>query len=222
MNFRKGLPVTFTIYGLEDNAPELMPVKKLFKQGVVKKVEASAKVRTSKDMDGEDASEQHERQDIAAQAYKVTEQLLPVRPSVLLAGQVMSAPVVALAPGAMISEALRQFRESAFRHVPVVSSAGRLVGIVSERDILRRLAGLTANYRPQASTSHDDVQVEQVMTPKVLTASVDTDVRYIARLFVEQKVGAMPVVRDHVLHGIITRSDVLRAVMRHYVLELWA
>jgi len=213
--------VTFTIYGLEDNAPELMPVKKLFKQGVVKKVEASAKVRTSKDMDGEDASEQHERQHLAAQAYKVTEQL-PIRPSVLLAEQVMSAPVVTLAPGAMISEALRQFRENAFRHLPVVSSAGRLVGIVSERDILRRLAGLTASYQPQASTSQDDVQVEQIMTPKVLTASVDTDVRYIARLFVEQKVGAMPVVRDHMLHGIITRSDVLRAVMRHYVLELWA
>jgi len=221
MNYRKGLPVTFTIYGLEDNAPELMPVKKLFKQGVVKKVEASAKVRTSKDKGGEDASEQHERQHPAAQAYKVAGQL-PVRPSVLLAEQVMSAPVVTLAPGAMISEALLQFRENAFRHLPVVSSAGRLVGIVSERDILRRLAGLTASYQPQASTSQDSVQVEQIMTPKVLTASVDTDVRYIARLFVEQRIGAMPVVRDHVLHGIITRSDVLRAVMRHYVLELWA
>ena len=60
------------------------------------------------------------------------------------------------------------------------------------------------------------------MTPRVLTANVDADARYIARLFVEQRIGAMPVATDGVLQGIITRSDVLGAIMWHYVLELWA
>ncbi len=60
------------------------------------------------------------------------------------------------------------------------------------------------------------------MTPRVLTASVDTDVRYIARLFAEQHIGAMPVAKEGELKGIITRSDLLGAVMRHYGLELWA
>jgi len=56
----------------------------------------------------------------------------------------------------------------------------------------------------------------------VLTASRDTDVRYIARLFVEQRVGALPIVSDGELQGIIAHGDVLSAVMRHFVLELWA
>ncbi|MFV2031347.1 MAG: CBS domain-containing protein [Gammaproteobacteria bacterium] len=60
------------------------------------------------------------------------------------------------------------------------------------------------------------------MKSPVLTASEDTDVRYIARLFVEQRIGALPIVADGELKGIVTRSDVLSAVMRHFVLQLWA
>lgn len=60
------------------------------------------------------------------------------------------------------------------------------------------------------------------MAPQVLTASIDTDVRHIARLFVEQHIGAMPIVKEEKLKGMITRSDVLGTVMRHYALELSA
>ena len=54
-----------------------------------------------------------------------------------------------------------------------------------------------------------------------VTADVDTGARYITQLFVEQRIGAMPVATDIVLRGIITRSDVPGALMRHYVLESW-
>lgn len=60
------------------------------------------------------------------------------------------------------------------------------------------------------------------MTPRVLTASVDIGVRCIARLFVEQHIGAMPVVEAGQLKGMIIRSDVPGAVMGHYTVELWA
>lgn len=61
------------------------------------------------------------------------------------------------------------------------------------------------------------------MTSNVLSASSDTDVRYIARLFVENRIGAMPVVlKNGNLAGIITRSNILDAVMRHFNMELWA
>lgn len=211
--------MTFTIYGLEDHEP--WPVNRFSKQRAVEEIEAIAAAHSNKAKIRQDTSEQHERQQSATQAYEASEQL-SARPSALLAEQVMTTPVVALAPEAMVSEALRQFRANAFRHVPVVSSANRLVGIVSERDILRYLAGLSSNYQPQEPTVKDDARVEQVMTPRVLTAAVDTDVRYIARLFVEHRIGALPIVKDHALEGIITRTNVLEAVMRHYVLELWA
>lgn len=210
--------MTFMIYSL--NGHERMPLEKVFKERVVERSHAITAQRTIEEMWHLGASEQHDRQASAAQAYRAIEQL-PTSPAVLLAEQVMTAPVVTLTPEATVTEALHQFQANTFRHVPVVSSAGRLVGIVSERDILRYLAGLTASYQPQAPSS-SDARVEQVMTPQVLTANVDTDVRYIARLFVEQHIGAIPVTKDGALQGIITRSDVLGAVMRHYVLELWA
>lgn len=210
--------MTFMIYSLDGH--ERMPLERLFKERVVEKTDAIAAQRPVEEKGHYDATEPHARQPSAAQAYRAVEQL-PNSPAVLVAEQVMTAPVVTLTAEAMITEALRQFQANAFRHVPVVSSAGRLVGIVSERDILRHLAGLTASYQPRFPSS-GDMRVDEVMTPRVLTANVDTDVRYIARLFVEQRIGAMPVAKEGALLGIITRSDVLGAVMRHYVLELWA
>ena len=132
----------------------------------------------------------------------------------------MTSPVVVLTPEASITEALRPFQKNAFRHIPVVTSAGRLVSIVSDRDILRYLAGLSESYQQQIPHT-SDARVKQLMTPQVLTASTDTDIRHIARLFVEQHIGAMPIVKNGKLGGIITRSDVLGTVIRHYALELW-
>lgn len=209
---------SFAIYGL--NGHELMPLEKVFKTPVVEKTAAIVAVRPIDDREHSGVSEQQHRRRQAEQAYKAVEQL-PRSPSVLLAEQVMTSPVVTLTPEAILTEALRQFQINAFRHIPVVSSVGRLVGIVSDRDILRYMSGLTESYQQQAPHTND-ARVEQLMTPRVLTASADTDVRYIARLFVEQHIGAVPVVEEGELKGIITRSDVLRAVMRHYSLELWA
>jgi len=213
--------MTFMIYSL--NGHERMPLEKVFKERVVERTDAITAQRPIEELEHHDASQQDDRQPSAAQAYRAVAQL-PTSPAVLMAEQVMTAPVVtltSLTSESRITEALQQFQAKAFRHVPVVSPAGGLVGIVSERDILRYLAGLTVGYRPQVPPT-GDARVEQVMTPQVLTAGIDTDVRYIARLFVEQHIGAMPVMKDGELKGIITRSDMLGAVMRHYVLELWA
>ena len=208
----------FAIYGV--NGHEIMPLDKVFKNRIVEKSAAIAAARAINDREHPGASEQHDQQHPVEQAYRGVEQL-PKSSPVLLAEQVMTSPVVTLTPDARITEALRQFQINAFRHIPVVSKAGILVGIVSDRNILRYLAGLSENYQQQPPHT-DDARVEQLMTPQVLTASVDTDVRYVARLFVEQHIGAVPVVKEGELKGIITRSDVLRAVMRHYTLELWA
>jgi len=207
----------FEIYGLNNH--ELMPLGKVFKKPIVEKTEAVAAEPPIDVMEHTDDSTQHGRQHLADQTYRTVEQL-PNNPSVLLAEQVMTSPVLTLAPEVIITEALEHFQFNAFRHVPVVSSVGRLVGIVSDRDILRYLAGVTESHQrqfPHAST----VSVEQLMIPRVLVARIDTDVRYIARLFVEQHIGAMPVVSEGKLAGIITRSDVLKAVVHHYTLEWW-
>lgn len=210
---------SFVIYGL--NGHELMPMEKVFKKSVVEKVQRTAAERPVDDAEHSDLSGQHGRNHSAEQAYRIVERLPESASSLLLAEQIMTSPVVTLEYTATISEALMRFQKNTFRHIPVISSTGRLIGIISDRDILRYLSGLTEG-RAQQVPHTKNIWVQHIMAPEVLTASADTDVRYIARLFVEHRIGAMPIVKDGALNGIITRSDVLSAVMRHYTLELWA
>jgi len=155
----------------------------------------------------------------ARDAYQATKQLPQEK---LLARQIMASPVLTLTPETTVDEAMTLFHARAFRHLPVVDGeVGRLLGMVSDRDLLHHLAGVTDDYRrglPQSSVA----PVSLLMKSPVLTASVDTDVRFIARLFVERHIGAVPIIDDGQLVGIITRSDLLGSVMRHFVLELWA
>lgn len=210
----------FRIYG-PLNAHELMPTKSPIKPLGVDKLDPGQAVQPAQENDHHHASQDSTRPEQAPRAYLEVEEL-PDDVPVVTARQIMSSPLLTASPESSIAEALQQFRTHGFRHLPVALASGRLVGIVSERDILRDLArAATGGEAPNLTP--DGTPVEQLMTPGVLTATVDTDVRYIARVFVEQRIGALPIVdAAGGAQGIICRSDVLRAVMQHYALELWA
>lgn len=199
---------------------ELMPLGKVLKEPMVGKVDAIVAEHDIDQYDHSPEKEKSDQQRTAAQAYQSVSEL-PQAPAILLAGQIMVSPVQRLRTQATIDEALTLLSEKQIRHLPVVSSTEMLIGILSDRDIFRHLAGITENYQLQAGKPRS-AQVQALMMSPVLTASEDTDVRYIARLFVEQRIGALPIVADGQLMGIVTRSDVLNAVMRHFGLELWA
>lgn len=107
----------------------------------------------------------------------------------------MRRPVITVPPDMPATEAVALMRRAKLRHLPVVDGTGRLVGIVSDRDLRR-----------PAST------VGEVMTPNVLTIGASTDVRHAARLMRERKIGSLPIVEDGKLVGILTETDVLRAL----------
>jgi len=209
--------MTFIVQGI--NSAEIMPLEKLFKPAGVAKTAATSAVHPVDDKEHHEAGKQGQ-QATAERAYRSVDQM-PQASTVLLAERIMSSPVTTLTPELSIDDALTFFQEKQFRHLPVVSGVGRLVGIVSDRDVLRYVGGLSENYQPQLPHRLSD-HVEALMKTPVLTASQDTDVRHIARLFVTRHVGAMPIVEKEVLAGIITRNDILKAVMSNFVLELWA
>ncbi|HHS84042.1 MAG TPA: CBS domain-containing protein [Gammaproteobacteria bacterium] len=210
--------MTFFVQGL--NGHERMPLERVFKKAVVEKTEATTPVRAIDENGHQGGGETQGRQSRAAQAYQSIEQI-PQAGTDLLAEQIMSSPVVTVPPEATVGEALALLRGRQVRHLPVVTSAGVLAGMISDRDLLRHLGGVSEEYR-QLQRGGIDEPIAKLMNAPVLSASRDTDVRHIARLFVEQRIGALPIVSDGELEGIIARSDVLRAVMRHFVLELWA
>ena len=157
----------------------------------------------------------------ALQAYAETARP-GFRQPALHAEQIMSTPVTTLTPETSILEAWALFRQTRYRHIPVVDGNGRLTGIVSDRDLLR-YAAVNGRIPPYDGDSPEArTPIATLMKPRVLTATPDTEIRQIARVLIEQHIGAMPIMDGAGrLRGIVTRSDILRALVTHAPLELW-
>lgn len=119
----------------------------------------------------------------------------------------MTREVVTLPPGATAEEALSLCRERRIRHLPVLED-GKLVGIVSDRDLA---SAAPPPGIPDRHGALGRMRVADVMTRKVLTAHPDDPVELAANTMRGRKIGALPVVLDGELVGIITSSDVMRA-----------
>jgi len=202
------------------NNHDLMPLESIFDRRFVNKMETINPEKAINPEKYHKVVEKHKRSLTANYAYKAINKLPEDGPE-LFARQIMSTPVTTLTSAMSAEEALTHFQRSQLRHLPVISSNGKVTGIVSDRDILRYMTGLYENHLNNTAPRKVGDNVEQLMQSPVLTASQKTDVRYIARLFIERRIGAMPIVTDGKLKGIITRSDILHAVMSHYDIELW-
>jgi len=112
-----------------------------------------------------------------------------------------------------------------FRHVPVMSSADampKLVGIITAADILHAFppdlnpfsAGGADMLATQTMKAHKmPVLAADIMTREPLTITADAPIETAARHMRDKKIGALPVVKDGALQGIITKSDIFRALV---------
>ena len=146
--------------------------------------------------------------------YQVAQDTTSSRQPAIVVSQIMSSPLLTLPLGTSLDEAQNLFREHRFRHIPVVDGAGKLVGILSDRDFIgQSFAG---------SDSQAQVRVDDLMTLNILTARPQTTIREIAGVMFRERIGSMPIIDEHGnLSGIVTRSDILRTVVNHAPLELW-
>ena len=124
----------------------------------------------------------------------------------------MTRDLVTLSPEASVAEALTLCRERRIRHIPIVEE-GRLVGIVSDRDL--RDASPALGDAERASTLQE-IRVGDVMTREVSTADPQDPIENVAQEMYELKIGSLPVVAEEdeeKLLGIVTSSDVMRALV---------
>ncbi len=126
----------------------------------------------------------------------------------------MSRPVISLAPGDSLRQAVEKMEAHQVRHFPVVQD-GPLVGVVSDRDVYKTLPALTDARRATAVETLDAVTVEMVMTKEVITIGPEDFLLTAAKIFASRKIGCLPVVEPVTGHliGIITPQDVLRAAV---------
>lgn len=122
----------------------------------------------------------------------------------------MSVPATAVAPGDSLHVADGIMSMGAVRHLPVVSG-GRLVGVLSHRDILRA-PGLLSPSLDSTRTVLKALRVEDVMSTPALTIGADASVQEAAKLLLKNRVGCLPVLDGGRLAGIVTTSDLLRAI----------
>ena len=131
----------------------------------------------------------------------------------MLVRERMTSPAVTITPETPFQEALKLMRDKKFRRLPVVDSVGKIVGIVSERDMLH------ASPSPATSLSVWEVnyllwklKISDIMTHNVLTLNQDTPIEDAASLMVTHKIGGVPVVDDSgKVVGVITETDIFRA-----------
>ncbi|NEA26377.1 CBS domain-containing protein [Actinomadura bangladeshensis] len=135
----------------------------------------------------------------------------------MLVREAMTSPVVTVPPSATIRQAIRVLHEHAITALPVVDGAGRLVGIVSEMDLLRGVfeRDPRAFARPVATTEAPAPHlVEEVMTRDVETARPTTDVATLADTMMRTRIKSVPVVADSGLAGIVSRRDLIAILAR--------
>lgn len=129
----------------------------------------------------------------------------------MLVGERMSKPVITVRPETPMQEALNLMHKEKIRRLPVVDRNGRLVGIVTEKDLL--------HASPSSATSLSvwelnyllsKITIEEVMTRQVVTVTEDTPIEEAARLMVDNNAGGLPVMRGEEVVGIITETDLFK------------
>ena len=143
----------------------------------------------------------------------------------MLIADVMTRKVETVAPGTAIADIARIMVEKRISAVPVVDREGRLVGLVSEGDLLRRVETGTEGRRSwwldlfvapetRAETflkAHGRIATD-VMVTELVTVTADTPLARAAQLMHDRRVKRLPVVEDEKIIGIVARSDLVRVL----------
>lgn len=144
------------------------------------------------------------------------------------AADVMQRDVKTVRPDATVNEVAQILANAAYSGLPVTDEDGRLVGMVTEADLLARarrlnvptffpfIGGIVYLESPRKFEEQlrkaTGTSVADVMSTDVVTVREDANVQDIATMMIERKINRVPVVDDVGLIGIITRDDIIRAL----------
>jgi CBS domain-containing protein len=143
------------------------------------------------------------------------------------AADVMVSPVITVGPDTTVQEVADILLRNRISAVPVLSQQGKILGIVSEGDLLRRVESGTQRHRSwwlelltTKFTLQDEYvkshsrKVTDIMTSDVLTVSPDTPLGDIASVLEKNGIKRVPVVTDGKLVGIVSRANLPQAIAR--------
>lgn len=148
----------------------------------------------------------------------------------ITAADIMTSPAVVVGPHTNMGEVASLLASNHFSAVPVCTADGALVGVVSESDILKPFResvrarrdwwlGVIAEGEalPQDFLDYlrqDTRSASEVMTKHVITVTEDATLPELAELMITHAIKRIPVLRDGTVIGVVSRSDLVRAISR--------
>ncbi len=127
------------------------------------------------------------------------------------ARDLMTAPVITVHPWTSAKEAAELLSMHGFTALPVTDDDERLIGIVTEADLIRdRIPADTRYERHRPVHPVTETTVGALMTSPVTAMSSGTDVHELCQALVDARIRAMPIVDGSAVVGIVTRGDINR------------
>lgn len=132
----------------------------------------------------------------------------------MLVGERMTPRPITVNEDTSLPEALELMRREKIRRLPVLDKHGKLVGIVTELDLLR------ASPSPATTLSIYEipyllskVKMRDIMSREVITVTAETPIEEAARIMADNKIGGLPVMQDDKMVGIITETDIFKLML---------
>jgi len=126
--------------------------------------------------------------------------------------EIMMGSPVTLSPEDNLDLANNVISLGRIRHIPVVEG-GKLVGLISERDLIGAAASQVFGLRQKSKSALlKTVLIREVMKKRVTTVAPDTPIKDAAHLMADKKIGCVPVLSEGALVGLVTTTDILRYV----------
>ncbi len=133
------------------------------------------------------------------------------------AHQIMNTPVQAVQLNTPLIDAWKVIQESNIRQLPVVDQHQRILGVVADKDIMKKINLVNG----EILESNTDI-IHQIISEEVISCNTMTDIRRIARIMAVFHTGAIPIViEEGRVVGIVTRGDILRGFVDHPRLNLY-
>jgi acetoin utilization protein AcuB len=138
--------------------------------------------------------------------------------------ELMTRKLITVSPDDSIEKAVQLFRQRSVRHLLVLQGE-RLVGILSNRDLMHAMEPLRAKQRKLLNVGGlffllEPLEVQEIMSRDIITIAPDLSVQDAAAFMVSSRFGALPVVANDKLVGIITETDLLRCFLAKPAPEL--
>ncbi|MGD7044259.1 acetoin utilization AcuB family protein [Jeotgalibacillus proteolyticus] len=116
-----------------------------------------------------------------------------------------------LTPESTLAQAIEKMAEFKIRHLPILDSSQKVIGILTDRDIKEFSP---SPFQPADSRELFNTKVKDIMTTPVITGHPLDFVEEIALLFMEEQIGCLPIVSDGKLIGMVTETDLLHTLIQ--------